>query len=147
MGWDAEVVPDPQDPETFRRSVLRWEELGSGRHAVVLEGYRRLAALRRDWAALTDPSLHANRVDVDEEARTLRLTRGGSLRVAGSSDAEAAPGTGPVDVLVNVGDAVWEAPVPLGATLLFGTTSSVALDDAAVHLPPGSGAIVALPIG
>lgn len=146
MGWDADVVPDPQDPETFRRSVLRWEELGSGRHAVVLEGYRRLAELRRDWAALTDPSFQANRVVVDEQARTLRLTRGGSLRVAGSSDAEAAPGTGPVDVLVNVGDAVWEAPVPLGATLLFGTAPTVAIDDATVHLPPGSGALVALPI-
>ncbi|QCR20182.1 malto-oligosyltrehalose trehalohydrolase [Agrococcus sp. SGAir0287] len=145
MGWDPDVVPDPQDPATFERSRLRWDELGSGRHARVLEGYRRLATLRSEWAALTDPSLHANAVVVDESARTLRLTRGGSLRVAGSSDADAAPGTGPVDVLVNVGESAWEAPVQPGATLLFATSPDVALDDAAVRLPAGSGALVALP--
>jgi maltooligosyltrehalose trehalohydrolase len=26
MGWDPAVVPDPQDPETFRRSKLDWGE-------------------------------------------------------------------------------------------------------------------------
>lgn len=26
MGWDPDVVPDPQDPETFTRSKLRWSE-------------------------------------------------------------------------------------------------------------------------
>ena len=29
-GWDADVVPDPQDPETFTRSKLDWAELGGG---------------------------------------------------------------------------------------------------------------------
>ena len=33
MGWDRALVPDPQDPETFRRSKLRWDEIGDGRHA------------------------------------------------------------------------------------------------------------------
>ena len=28
MGWDPALVPDPQDPETFRRSELDWSELG-----------------------------------------------------------------------------------------------------------------------
>ena len=26
MGWDRSLVPDPQDPETFSRSKLRWDE-------------------------------------------------------------------------------------------------------------------------
>ena len=29
MGWDPEVVPDPQDPDTFQRSKLDWSELES----------------------------------------------------------------------------------------------------------------------
>ena len=29
-GWDADVVPDPQDPETFTRSKLDWSELAAG---------------------------------------------------------------------------------------------------------------------
>lgn len=28
MGWDESAVPDPQDPETFTRSVLDWTEFG-----------------------------------------------------------------------------------------------------------------------
>ncbi|MEV0983077.1 malto-oligosyltrehalose trehalohydrolase [Brevibacterium sp. NPDC049920] len=30
MGWDESAVPDPQDPETFTRSVLDWTEFGEG---------------------------------------------------------------------------------------------------------------------
>ena len=47
MGWDPAVVPDPQDPETFRRSQLDWSELDTSRHARLLDVYRRLAVLRR----------------------------------------------------------------------------------------------------
>ena len=47
MGWNADEVPDPQDVETFRRSKLDWDELATGRHAVLLDCYRRLAELRR----------------------------------------------------------------------------------------------------
>jgi maltooligosyltrehalose trehalohydrolase len=42
FGWDD--VPDPQDPETFRRSVLRWEEAQGD----LLDWHRALLALRRD---------------------------------------------------------------------------------------------------
>jgi 1,4-alpha-glucan branching enzyme len=38
-------VPDPQAPETFTRSKLRWPS--AGKHAEMLEWYRRLLALRR----------------------------------------------------------------------------------------------------
>ena len=27
MGWDPDVVPDPQEPETFEHSKLDWSEL------------------------------------------------------------------------------------------------------------------------
>ena len=36
-GWDADVVPDPQDPETFTRSKLDWSELGKEPHARLLD--------------------------------------------------------------------------------------------------------------
>ena len=56
MGWDPAVVPDPQDPATFERSKLDWSELEGGRHAVLLDVYRRLAELRRRLPQLTDPA-------------------------------------------------------------------------------------------
>ena len=45
-GWAGipPIVPDPQDPATYDRSNLDWSELADGRHAVVLDAYRRLAS-------------------------------------------------------------------------------------------------------
>ena len=116
MGWDPAVVPDPQDPATYHRSRLDWDELDTGRHAVLLEVYRRLAALRRELPELTDPDLRQVDVEVDEEARTLVMRRGA------------------VSVVVNVGstpgevDAVGEHEVlfatPAGATLWSRTAST-----------------------
>ncbi|MDR5700500.1 malto-oligosyltrehalose trehalohydrolase [Agromyces aerolatus] len=86
MGWDPAVVPDPQDPETFRRSKLDWNEPYPGvdagdasagsPHTRMLEWYRSLIALRKARPELTDPYLGGTRVDVDEAARTVVVHRG-----------------------------------------------------------------------
>src|SRR5690606_13287690 len=39
-------VPDPQDPATYERSRLRWDELAAPDHAAMLAWYRALIALR-----------------------------------------------------------------------------------------------------
>ena len=41
-GWDERDVPDPQDPETFRRSRLDWSEPAAEPHARLLAWYRDL---------------------------------------------------------------------------------------------------------
>ncbi|GAA3593977.1 malto-oligosyltrehalose trehalohydrolase [Agrococcus terreus] len=128
MGWDASVVPDPQDPETFRRSKLDWAEAGDGEHARILDGYRRLATLRRELPALTDPAYTANEVSADEDTRVLRL-----VRRAGRDDA--------VEVVLNLGDAAQQVPVTK-ERLRFTTHPDVAVADGAVSLPPGSGALL-----
>ncbi len=48
----AASIPDPQAPETFLRSKLRWDERAGEGHARVLELYRRLLELRRSDAVL-----------------------------------------------------------------------------------------------
>jgi maltooligosyltrehalose trehalohydrolase len=101
MGWDRSVVPDPQDPETFRRSKLRWDEIGSGRHARTLAVYRELAALRRTEPALTDPAFAHTRAEVDEQHRWVRLGRGDLEIVLNLAEA---PRTIPVDAR----EALWE---------------------------------------
>jgi maltooligosyltrehalose trehalohydrolase len=75
-GWDADEVPDPQDPETFRRSKLQWNEVDTGDHARLLELYRALIALRHDEPDLADPWLDHMRIDFDEEQRWIVLHRG-----------------------------------------------------------------------
>ncbi|HEV2132462.1 MAG TPA: malto-oligosyltrehalose trehalohydrolase, partial [Longimicrobiaceae bacterium] len=58
-----ERIPDPQAPETFLRSKLRWEEREEPPHAGVLRLYRELLALRR-----THPALQARTRDSFEVA-------------------------------------------------------------------------------
>jgi maltooligosyltrehalose trehalohydrolase len=50
-----EAIPDPQDPETFRRSRLRWDEAGKDAHAGVLRLYRDLIRLRLREPGLAEP--------------------------------------------------------------------------------------------
>ncbi|MGH7685982.1 MAG: malto-oligosyltrehalose trehalohydrolase [Candidatus Dormibacteria bacterium] len=47
FGWDPALVPDPEDPQTFRRCRLLWDELDDPEHAATLRWYRELIALRR----------------------------------------------------------------------------------------------------
>jgi maltooligosyltrehalose trehalohydrolase len=80
-GWDADEIPDPQDPQTFQRSKLNWSELDEGEHARLLRLYRDLIALRRSEPDLSDPWLDKLIVDYDEEHRWIAVRRG-ALTVA-----------------------------------------------------------------
>ena len=139
MGWDPAVVPDPQDPQTFLSSKLDWSETDpdrdGGRHARVLDFYRRLATLRRTRPELTDPSFAATRCEVDEASRLVLLWRRDTL------------------VALNLGGEPLQVPLPetlARGELLLGTTAGPTLDTASgstdaptLVLPPHAGAVVA----
>jgi maltooligosyltrehalose trehalohydrolase len=80
-GWDADDIPDPQDPQTFQRSKLNWGEVDSGEHARLLGFYRDLITLRHREPDLADPWLEHLTVDYDEEQRWITLSRG-QFRIA-----------------------------------------------------------------
>jgi maltooligosyltrehalose trehalohydrolase len=80
-GWNADDIPDPQDPHTFLRSKLNWDESGAGEHARLLALYRDLIALRHTETDLADPWLEHLVVDYDEDERWITVHRGG-LRIA-----------------------------------------------------------------
>jgi len=112
MGWDEALVPDPNDPETFRRSRLDWDESEHGDHARLLALYRRLARLRRERADLTDPRA-ASRGATAAEAiggRVYELERG---------DAR---------VLVNLSTVPWEVPARPGETLWLSSAADDVTD-------------------
>jgi malto-oligosyltrehalose trehalohydrolase len=85
-GWAVSQVPDPQDPETFRRSRLDLSQPSAEPHAGLLAWYRELIALRRARPELTDPRLDRVAVRFDEDARWLVITRGRLLIVASLGD-------------------------------------------------------------
>jgi maltooligosyltrehalose trehalohydrolase len=108
-GWDADDIPDPQDPQTFQRSKLDWNEVDTGDHARLRRIYHDLIALRRSETDLADPWLDHVVIDYDEDQRWIVMHRG-RLAVACNLGAEAVsvPFTGEL-VLCS-------APPGLGAT-------------------------------
>lgn len=96
-GWDAGEIPDPQDPQTFQRSKLNWDEVHAGEHALVHRFYRDLIALRHDDPDMADPWLGRLTVDYDEDQRWIIVCRN-RLRIACNLGAESVqvPVTGEV---------------------------------------------------
>jgi maltooligosyltrehalose trehalohydrolase len=126
-GWTAEEeVPDPTAEQTFLDSKLDWSEPEKEPHAAVLAAYRALIALRKARPELSDPWLDEVEVDVDEEARTLLLHRGG-LRLA-----------------VNLGDEPVTFALGLPVWRLLLASEPVEIDDDALTVGPESFAIAEL---
>jgi maltooligosyltrehalose trehalohydrolase len=125
FGWKSESVPDPQAPETFERSKLRWDEVGGGLHADMLAWYRRLIELRWTEPALADGLFEHVEVHLDEAARWLVLERG------------------PLAVVCNLASGA--QPIPLVASswavMLSSTADAVAGADS-IRLPADSVAIL-----
>ncbi len=124
MGWDPAVVPDPQDPETFRRSKLDWEEASAGDHARLLSLYRSLTGLRREYPELAGLGFEDTEVTFDDDAGWLRFRRG------------------PVEVLLNFSAAPVRLAVGRGM-LLLSTEESSGVDEGLLVLAAHSGAVLA----
>jgi 1,4-alpha-glucan branching enzyme len=124
MGWDLSRVPDPQDPETFRRSKLDWTELEDGRHARLLGVYRELADLRRRTPELTDPDLRNTRCRVDEEQRWFLMRRGS------------------VSVVVNFGDEPVSVDLGGDHAVCWTTPAGASVASGQVRLPAHAGAVL-----
>ncbi|MFJ6025957.1 malto-oligosyltrehalose trehalohydrolase [Pseudarthrobacter sp. NPDC092424] len=123
MGWDPAVVPDPQDPETFRRSRLDWSEAETDDHARLLELYRSLTALRRQHPDLAGGGFAETEVTYDDDAHWLRFRRGS------------------VEVLLNFSDAKTRLDGAEGQVLLA-TDAGSGLDGDTAELAPWSAVIV-----
>ncbi|MBL7254434.1 malto-oligosyltrehalose trehalohydrolase [Paractinoplanes lichenicola] len=123
-GWAEAEVPDPQDPETFRRSKLDWDEVAKPGHAEILDLYKRLIALRRARPELTDPWL--DKVEVWHGDQHLVMRRG---QTAVAVNLAAVPQT------VSLRD------VP--SKVLLATAEGVVLQRDRVELPAESAVVVA----
>ncbi|MCZ9883328.1 malto-oligosyltrehalose trehalohydrolase [Arthrobacter sp. B2a2-09] len=124
MGWDPALVPNPQDPETFSRSKLKWEEAHDGDHARLLELYRALANLRRSTPELAGGGFTDTHVDFSEEDKWLVLSRG-AVRVA-----------------CNFGDRTLAKA--MDGEVLLATDSAAAVGNGKLTLPGESAAVVRL---
>jgi maltooligosyltrehalose trehalohydrolase len=76
FGWKPEDTADPQAPETFERSKLKWDEISKSPHAEILDWHKRLIQLRRSEPDLSDGNLKNVRTHYDEQNRWLVVERG-----------------------------------------------------------------------
>ncbi|GAA2649719.1 malto-oligosyltrehalose trehalohydrolase [Paractinoplanes durhamensis] len=123
-GWAEAEVPDPQDPATFERSKLDWDELGKPGHTEILDLYRRLIALRRSRAELSDPWL--SKVEVWHGDQYIVIKRGNCVVAAN---------------LAPVAQTVSVRAVP--TKVLLATEPGVVLQRDRVELPPESAVVLA----
>jgi maltooligosyltrehalose trehalohydrolase len=117
FGWDPADVPDPQDPETFRRSKLNWDEVVRSPHKELLDWHRRLIALRRSTPGLADGRFDHVTVDFDEDAGWLTFTHG------------------PVTVACNLGEKPATVPISPG-TVVLSSEDAISIEGDAAVLPP-----------
>ncbi|MGK5677950.1 malto-oligosyltrehalose trehalohydrolase [Actinoplanes sp. URMC 104] len=123
-GWAEAEVPDPQDPETFLRSKLNWDEPGKPGHAEILDLYKRLIALRRSRPELTDPWL--DQVEVWHGDQHLVMRRGHTA------------------VAVNLAPAAQTVSLrDVPSKVLLATSEGVMLQRDRVELPAESAVVVA----
>jgi maltooligosyltrehalose trehalohydrolase len=114
---------DPQSPDTFERSKLRWRSLGHSPHAEVLRFYRDLIAARKRYPCLSNCDKTRTRVDYDEGRRWISVGRedeegtGALLLCNFSSDAQA------VGLELN---SAWQLALWSGDRLYGGEAGSVA---------------------
>ncbi len=128
FGWDPQAIPDPQDPATFQRSRLNWDELAHEPHAELLAWHRSLIRLRSDRPALRDGRLDQVRVRFDERARWLVVERG--------------------DLTVVCNLASVRQPVPLpapGGEVLLASAEDARQHAGSIELPPDAVAILQSP--
>jgi maltooligosyltrehalose trehalohydrolase len=118
FGWDEGAIPDPEDPETFKRSKLNWSEVHGGTHGEMLEWTRKLIHLRRNSSSLNDGELGKTKVTADPEKSWLSMERG------------------KIQVLANLGP----EPVPFDASegylIALASRPEIQIESGKVTLPP-----------
>jgi maltooligosyltrehalose trehalohydrolase len=118
FGWNPDEVPDPQDLATFETSKLSWSELDEPFHRSMVAWHRDLIALRRRLPAPRDPAGEGVSVEIDDALGRIMFEREG------------------VRVLVNLGEAGWEAALPAGLVPLMTSDPPVDRDAGRVVVPP-----------
>jgi maltooligosyltrehalose trehalohydrolase len=124
FGWNPDEIPDPGKMETFQRSKLNWDEVREGRHAEMLDWYRKLIRLREASPSLNDGEPGQTKVSFDEEKRWLVMERG------------------QVTVMCNLGTEQVELENARRCPLLLASRADVKVAGDRVALPPDTLAIL-----
>jgi maltooligosyltrehalose trehalohydrolase len=120
FGWDPASIPDPEDPETFKRSKLNWEERAVDEHAEMLAWYRALIRLRRASPSLNSAEPGNTRVRFDRRQMGFTMERGH------------------ITLIANLGIAEQRFSLPEGRRVILSSTPVEVVEHGAVVVPADS---------
>ncbi len=123
FGWKPDEVPDPEDPETFRRSKLDWSELEQPEHHAMFQWYRDLMHLRRKTLSLNLGDFLRMEVFCSEQGRWIYHDRGN------------------IRTMINLGEHATPFPMEMGGELLLSSDAAPDREGEHVLVPPMSVAI------
>ena len=123
FGWDPNLIPDPEKPETFDRSKLPWNEIHEGEHAEMLAWYRKLIQLRRSTPSLNNGEPGNTRIRYDQHEMSFYMHRG------------------EVTVICNLGKEELLAPAPENKQLFLSSHIDTTMKNGHLTLPEDSVAI------
>ena len=124
FGWAPELIPNPEARETFERSKLKWDEMGRGEHAQMLEWYRELIRLRRETPALNVAESGQTHVTYDEQGKSFSMTRGS------------------ITLCCNLGKGECRVEPLENCQLILSSRAGIALTDGAVVLSPDTAVVL-----
>jgi maltooligosyltrehalose trehalohydrolase len=119
FGW-GDDTPDPEDPNTFERSRIVWEDIADDQseHCKMLRWHRHLMQLRREEPALTCGDLFRTKVTFDEHKRWLTMKRDDIFVVCNFSTSEN------------------EIALEAGLKMLLASEPNIQFSHATVKMPP-----------
>jgi maltooligosyltrehalose trehalohydrolase len=124
FGWKEDEIPDPEDPETFERSKLNWNEVHQGNHAEMLQWTKDLIALRRSNVDLNDGDFGHLQVSCTQDGKGLTMQRG------------------TVRVLAYLGDGTMPCTLGDGESLTLASSPEVKVNGKQLTLPKMSLAVL-----
>ncbi|HLY42974.1 MAG TPA: malto-oligosyltrehalose trehalohydrolase [Terracidiphilus sp.] len=76
FGWSPASIPDPESPQTFERSKLKWDELTTADHVAMFAWYRDLIQLRKSIPALRDDMAGRVHAQFDNQEKWFTMQHG-----------------------------------------------------------------------
>lgn len=123
--WSVDEIPDPQSESAFASSKLAWEEREHGAHGEMLDWYRSLIRLRRQW-----PTLRQGR----ESDFSATCDDRGVLEIR----------RGPLGLFVNTGASETDFEVEQDAKVLMASPVDAVIAQGRLRLPSDGVAVVKL---
>ena len=82
FGWEPKNVPDPQAVDTFMKSKIDWNELTQEPHQSLLNWYKDLIKLRKEFPELCNGRLDNVKIIFDEKEKWFMVKRGNIVAIA-----------------------------------------------------------------